>query len=286
MRNLKVPGATALFFFLNLLMAAQVGAENARLDSVKTLIEHSTAARHVQNSTNAEAKRIYEQARALYSEALAASQAGETEKMQDLLSQASQKMFAAVRLLGPEGTIIEKQRSDYIDRFDSVNALVEAYDRISSEKSVATKNRDELHQLVQAKLKEAEVLKATGDFKAGRKVLDEAYVAAKVSLEQLRGGDTLVRSLDFKSKKEEYDYELDRNDTHKLLVEVLLREKMSGNKRVKSQVTKYMTQAASIREKAEKHAAAGDFDAAVKALEESTREIVRAIRSAGVFIPG
>jgi len=286
MQRLMFAILVALFTAACLTRSAALAAEITRLDSVKTLIEQSTAARHVQSSTNVEAKRVYEEARELYRQALAASKAGDDRKMQDLLTQASQKMFAAVRLLEPDAAIIDKQRSDYTDRFESVKALLEAYDRVSNEKGVTADSRGHVHQLVQAKLKEAEALKQSGDFKGGRKKLDEAYVAAKVAVEQLRGGETLVRSLDFKSKKDEYEYEVDRNDTHKMLVDVLLREKMSGNEQVRSQVRKFMDKAAAMRTKAEERAAAGDFGAAIEAMEQSTREIVRAIRGAGIFIPG
>jgi len=286
MQRLMFATLVALFTAACLIQTAAMAAEITRLESVKTLIEHSTAARHVQSSTNVDAKRIYEEARALYRQAVEASKTGDNKEMQDLLTQASQKMFAAVRLLEPDAAIIDKQRSDYTDRFGSVRALIEAYDRVSNEKGVTAGNRDHLHQLVQAKLNEAEALKQSGDFKGGRKKLDEAYVAAKVAVEQLRGGETLVRSLDFKSKKDEYEYEVDRNDTHKMLVDVLLREKMSGNEQVRSQVKKFMDKAAVMRTKAEERAAAGDFGAAIDAMEQSTREIVRAIRGAGIFIPG
>ena len=38
----------------------------------------------------------------------------------------------------------------------------------------------------------------------------------------MRSGDTLVRSLNFASKEEEYRYEIDRNDTHQMLIKVLV----------------------------------------------------------------
>ena len=45
-------------------------------------------------------------------------------------------------------------------------------------------------------------------------------------------------------------------------------------------------QAAQTRSTAEDDASAGDFDAAIEELEKSTQHIARAIRSAGVYIPG
>ena len=147
-------------------------------------------------------------------------------------------------------------------------------------------NESELYPFVQKRLKSAKAEEAKGNYTNGREILDEAYVAAKVAIEHVRGGDTLVRSLNFASSKEEYIYETDRNDTHRMLVDVLLKEKMASNTNIKDMVAKHMHAAAKLRQQAEDEAAGGNYEAAVKTLEHSTKEIVRAIRSAGIYIPG
>ena len=101
----------------------------------------------------------------------------------------------------------------------------------------------------------------------------------------MRDGKTLVRSLNFASKEEEYHYELDRNDTHKMLVKVLLKDKMKDPKtaaRVKENIDK----ADALRIEAEQLAISKNFTEAVQTLENSTKQIVRAIRAAGIYIPG
>ena len=57
------------------------------------------------------------------------------------------------------------------------------------------------------------------------KLMDRAYLSARVSIEAMRRGDTLVRSLTFASPSEEYAYEVDRNDTHRMLVDLVLAER-------------------------------------------------------------
>jgi hypothetical protein len=51
-------------------------------------------------------------------------------------------------------------------------------------------------------------------------------------------------------------------------------------------VEKRVESARQIRVEAEEQASRGNFDAALKSIDESTRELVRAIRTAGVYIPG
>jgi HPt (histidine-containing phosphotransfer) domain-containing protein len=131
----------------------------------------------------------------------------------------------------------------------------------------------------------ARQLEQAGRLDEGRRSLNAAYEMAKGTIEELRGGDTLVRALEFASKEEEYRYELDRNDTHQMLITVLVEEKRSS-RGVDQMVTKYVQRAQTLRGEAERQAGAGDFAKAVATLEQSTKELVRAIRSAGVYIPG
>ena len=143
-----------------------------------------------------------------------------------------------------------------------------------------------MRDLVNEKLGVAEVLKASGEYEEGRKVLHEAYVAAKVAIEQLRGGDTLIRSLNFKNKQEEYTYELDRYATHRMLVDVLVREKIKDRDNTKKMVQMFLDRAAKLKTESEKQSSDGNYDSAVSTIERATKEIVRAIRSAGIYIPG
>ena len=258
---------------------------NARLKSVSTLLEKSSAAAQVRASRNEEAAVRYAQARALYDQAAAAHAAGNHGAVNDLLKQATTAMFEAVRMAEQKDVVGKKQETDFANRMESVNALMEAHGRVSTEKGARAAHQ-ELRTMVDAKITEARALRDGGDVASARVVLDQAYVAAKTAIEELRGGDTLVRSLNFASPEEEYKYEIDRNDTHKMLVEVLLKEKMDASAGVKKMVGQYMEKAAQTRVAAEKQAAQGDFASAVKTLEESTKEIVRAIRSAGIYIPG
>lgn len=264
---------------------SQTGGVSAnRLQSVEKLIENSSAARQVEASGEPQALARRDEARALYKQALAAAQAGDQEQAEKLLSQATKTMFEAVRMADQEEVVAEKHARDFDSRLESVNALLEAHDRVSQEKGAEVAN-GELRSLVQRKLADAQSLREQGRPEEGRKRLDEAYVAAKVAIENLRGGDTLVRSLNFETKEEEYRYEVDRNDTHQMLIKVLLQEKME-KAGVEQMVQQFMGKAAEARAEAERKAAGGDYDGAVSTMEESTKHLVRAIRSAGIYIPG
>lgn len=256
-----------------------------RLESVATLIEKSSAARQIEASANAEALGMRSKARELRQQADDAYKAGNYGNASRLLDQAAKMMFEGVRLASPEQVTGEKIRRDFDNRMESVKALLAAQKRISVEKGLGAKGVETSNK-IEAQLREAAALAAAGKLEQGRALLDQVYVATKTAIESMRDGDTLVRSLQFATKEEEYHYEVDRNDTHKMLIKVLLDEKRASNAGLESMVQKYLEQAATLRSSAEGMAQKKNFEAAIKLLEDSTKELVRAIRGAGVYIPG
>ncbi len=279
--------SVVLVVLLFAISASALATENAeRLGLVETLLENSSAARKVEHSGNAEAQSRREQAREHLQNARKAQAAGRTEDMDSELRAATGAMYEAVRLSGIDASITTKAIRDFDARLESINALCLAYDRIRREKGLSGEDTSELYTHVRGSLEQAEQLKAQGQVLQGRALLDEIYVLAKTEIEQLRGGDTLVRSLAFADKAEEYRYEIDRNDTHRMLVGMLLQEKVKDNAQVRAMVDRFLASANELRAQAESQAGQGSYEAAVESLEKSTTEILRAIRSAGVYIPG
>lgn len=256
-----------------------------RLNSVSTLIEKSSAAKQIEASGNAEAQAQRAKARELRQQAEEAYKGGKFSDATRMLDQAAKMMFEGVRLAAPEQVGAEKKQRDFDNRMESVKALLAAQKRIAAEKKLGAKGTETSNK-IESQMREAATLAAAGKVDEGRKLLDQVYLTTKVAIEGMRDGDTLVRSLQFSTKEEEYHYEVDRNDTHHMLVKVLLDEKRANNPGLEGMVQKYLDQAAVLRKNAEGQAAKKDFDGAVKTMEDSTKELVRAIRGAGVYIPG
>lgn len=256
-----------------------------RLVSVATLIEKSSAARQIEASANPQALALRGQARELRQQADAAYQGGNYPDASRLLDQAAKLFFDGVRLAAPEQLDGEKKQRDFDNRMESVKALLVAQKRISLEKGQGARGTQTSNK-IEALMRDAAALAAAGQLDQGRALLDQVYVTTRTEIESMREGDTLVRSLNFANKEEEYVYEVDRNDTHNMLITVLLNEKRASNAGLASMVQTYIDKAAALRSQAEAMAAKKDFEAGIKLLEDSTKELVRAIRSAGVYIPG
>ena len=255
-----------------------------RLTAVGTLIERSTAAKQIEASKDARAADQRNRAREIYKQAQKAFADNDLTLTSKLLSDASNLMFEAVRQAAPEQVTASKARSDFNARMESVQALLSAQKRIAAEKPEARSAREAI-ATVERLATQAKDLAAGDKISEARTVLDQAYLAAKASISSMRSGDTLVRSLNFANKEEEYRYEVDRNDTHRMLIGLLLDGKR-GAGAGDPMVRKFVDSAAKLRESADAQAGKGDYPGAIKALEDSTAELVRAIRGAGVFIPG
>ncbi len=253
-----------------------------RLESVGTLIEKSSGARQVEASGVAAATARHAEARVAYQEARAAFDAGELAKASELLSGASLMMLQAVRLGAGEEVGAKKNQADFAVKHKSVTALLEAHNRIATEKGAGASTQESTRQ-IEKLLAEADRQAAANDIDTARNTLEQAYLLTKVSVSSMRTGDTLVRSLNFATKAEEYHYEIDRNDTHQMLIKVLVGDNKAG---MSDNARAFLDKAGALRTQAEAAAARGEFEQGISLLEQSTTELVRTIRMSGVFIPG
>ena len=256
-----------------------------RVQSVGTLIVSSSAAKQIESSGVAAARERRDNARLIHREAAVALRADDLGSAAKLLDQAAREMMDGARLAKPEQVAGEKHKRDFETRLESARALLAAQQRITREKAAGREAQDATRS-IERQIGEAQAIAAQGRYEEARPVLDRAYLTARVSIEAMRRGDTLVRSLNFASKREEYDYEIDRNDTHTMLIKVLLADRKDASGAMPAGMQAFTDKAAALRAEAEAQARKGDHAAGIKLLEDSTRELVRAIRSGGIYIPG
>ncbi len=266
---------------ITLAAAEDRAALERRMQSVATLIESSSAARQIESSGVATAREKRDNARLLHREAAATLRGGDTDSATRLLDQAAREMMNGARLAKPEQVQGAKDRRDFDARLDSARALLAAQQRITAEKGNQAEARAATQRIEQA-IAQAEKLVAAGQVDQARPLLDRAYLTARVSIESMRRGDTLVRSLTFASAREEYAYEIDRNDTHRMLVDLVKAERREST----AMLQPLLDRAGALRKEAEAQAQRGDHASAIKTLEDSTRELIKAVRAGGIYVPG
>lgn len=255
-------------------------AVQSRIENVNRLVNTSSGARRVAEGGE-KAKSLRNQASKHLDKANLYFQSNNMELANDELQQATLTMFQAIRLVGTGKVGEDKLRDDYAKKRKSLSALLDALERVSIEKHASTPASD----TITAQAEAADHLVEQGKIKEARVQLDKAYELVKQEVEKLRSGDTLVRTLEFSSNEEEYAYELDRNETHFMLVKLLLEDRVVTAS-TQSAVDEYIQEAHKLRGMAENASHTGDYDLGIQYLEESTKQIVRAIRRAGVYIPG
>ena len=255
----------------------------SRIDNLKRLVNISKGAQRVLASDNAEALKKQRHAVTLIEEAEQKRVAGDYAAANKLLNGVTMEMFAAIRIVGdPEKG--QKNSDEFDNKENSVNELLKALGRIAGEKN-ASEGMLLTIESIKGEVARAHKIKEEGNVDKAKEMVDAAYVAAKKAVEEMRGGDTLTKTLHFANKEEEYHYEIDRNETHKMLVTVLLREKVEKES-MRKMVERFTTKADELRAQAALKAGDGDYDQAVELLESSTKELVRAIRMGGIYIPG
>lgn len=264
--------------------SADPASVKSRLENVRRLVTTSSGAERVAAGNDADARAAQAIARAHLEKAEAAYRAGDMGAANAELQKATEAMFGAIRRMGTGRAGVEKRHREFDSKAESVETLLGAVERVAREKGSLSTVEARAAE-IRRKAQSARRLEQAGKAEPAAELLNAAYEEAKIELERLREGDTLVRTLDFASAEDEYHYELDRNDTHQMLLKVLLEDKVNdpGTKKL---IDGYVGKSSDFRSKAEHEAEGGHHERAVKSLEEATKYLQRAIRSAGVYIPG
>ncbi len=263
-------------------VSAQAQALDPRMNQIVKLINTSSGAKQVIGSDNPKAHQHHARARALYDQALHASGKAEAARF---LNQAVMAMYTAIRSAAPDTVLAEKRQADFDRLKRSIDTFMEQQQRISEEKGSVSEGQV-LRAQVNTLVAKAEQAYAAKQHDNAQHLLRESFEMLRDSIESMREGETLVRSLNFANKKEEYDYELERLNSQLVLVEILLKDKREASAYVAKQVDQYVSVAEASRTKAESSAAAGDHESALGFLEQARKQVVRALRTGGIYVPG
>lgn len=132
-------------------------------------------------------------------------------------------------------------------------------------------------------LEAAATLTAAQQDEEANRVLAAAYGLALVTLSELHTGDALLHEPGFSSVAETYAYERRRNESHEMLLEILVREDQAeGGQRLL--IDHYWAVHQQLHRRAVELAATRDFKSAAKAMQNATEVLVRALRLSGMMI--
>lgn len=271
--------------------AARLPANKAIVDMKKLLVENmaykSTAAKSITESGDAEAIAALDSAKKMIDEAKVL---GADSKF----AEADEKLNAALKLINDHARRLtlhevggERAKVIYERRRHAVETFLNAYKRVSSDPNAnsASALPKEHQDWIAEKLAEADGLAAKGEHEKAQGPLEAAYERTRDLIRDMRAGQKLVRDLKFETPKEEYEYEVKRNDSHFALLEFAIVEKNPQGSIV-TRIHQDRDKAKGVRKGAEAMADKGEYVEAIKELNTSTMMLLQAIRMSGIYVPG
>ncbi len=177
----------------------------------------------------------------------------------------------------------KKAKLDYENKLKSVQGLLNAHKRITD------LNQDEVTELrlqkkVMPLIKRSKEFAESQHFKKALSSLNDVYFVVVDSIKSQRSGQTLIRSLDFATEKEAYEYELGRYKNYKMLVNMMIDERHAFNRDARSQP--FFEEADRFYAEADKLVREGRYGEAAKRIEMASKSLVNLLRDTGIYIPG
>ena len=263
-------------------LAAETVRQKATL--LENLTTDSVSARTIGQSGDAAAKMALAEARQLITEAKGHLGKGE-------LAQADAKLNTALELVNAQTKKVSKGRIDgehavaaYDKRIKSVRAFIEAYERVARQEQASSTGKGRgAHFLAQVDAATAAAQRS--DYDQANSILKSVYLDITKQLKEWRDGHTLVKSLNFATQKDEYIYEIDRNDSHIMLLK-LAQQDLPPLPGAGNYIVGLREEAKKLRDRSEQAANSGDYKSAIDLLEQSTSRLLNAIRMSGLFVPG
>lgn len=209
------------------------------------------------------------------------------EKVDQLLADDANAFFqrvvasyraASVSAKSPD-TALEKRR--YQEKKRQLDDFHQSYELLVEERGDRARAAlDE--EKFRARVGRAAELAAMGKYAEAYSLVDGANHQMIEALRVLRDKETVKYNLEFASPADEYEYEIRRFQSQKMLLQMLVAEK-DPLPESRTRIHWFVDQADSIYRQAEDMAKAGNYQQAVDEQERAVQELVKAMRVAGVY---
>lgn len=138
--------------------------------------------------------------------------------------------------------------------------------------------------LINELMEEAEYLADKSMFEQAHEQLSKAYDLNMRALVAARQKETIIYALEFKSKRDEYEYELRRYQNYRMFLRVT-KEQHKLEPTTLYLIHTFVAASERLSQSGEQQAKQENYPAAITMLEKATNELVRALRVAGVALP-
>lgn len=248
-----------------------------KLDYAEGVIMRSKSAVRIEQGDNEEAKAKLAEARDKYKQARQAQSDGDFTRSEELANEAIRLVTAAAMKVPNKVDDVEVQKR----RYDDLLAQIETYrnwDHQSSEIDAETQAQMDSAIL---EIEKAASYAAADDYSKANEFLGMALnIVIKAKNSSLKER-TFSYDLNFETPLDEYKYELSRNDDYLRLVPIALTQKQPSAG-ILNLLERFLQKAKVLRHDAESKFDDKQFEAAVTAMQDSTKELVSALKIIGV----
>jgi hypothetical protein len=277
---MRLPSRSVLLVALAALVSSpavsgeQVAQERERLLRQKILLvdsmlQGSPSTRAIAESDDPEARELLLQARELASIAEDKLARGELEAAGEGIDEALKMISSASAAVKKRGKSTLVQRARYKELSEGIDTFRQALGA-------------ELDPAIEALVAEAEGRTEADDYEGANRLLSRAYEETVSAVALARDKQTVVYSLRFETAADEYAYEVRRFDGNRMMVDLMLDKRKPGS--LSELVNKYVGDAEGVRATAEADAAAGDYEGAVRKMEEAGQHLRRALGLLGIQV--
>jgi hypothetical protein len=254
---------------------------------VRRLLSDSPAARRIESSGNAEARKYLAGAQESYAQALRSIKSNDIGGADRQLNDATWSIGKARQLApDPQARGVE-QRVRYAQMLQSVESLRISYQRHlqrSKRHAPDVEVNDERLVTVARLVEYAKSLSNSERVAQANRALGNAEQTLMVGLSQILGTGTVEYTQRFETPAEEYAYELERNLSYADLIPIALSEFRPGSEAIR-EVQRFLDNNRQLRERAQELAAKKDHGAALKTLRRGTAYLQSALAAAGLRVP-
>jgi len=256
------------------------GSVHNKLKLLDWLLHDSPASKRIQACDDSGARDQLIQAQLLWEEAVAHKEKGEYELADKKINEGLQVMTRVSRLVKDLSRVKQARQKLYKQVKDHIDMFIIAFDRIAQEKGEDhvwdMLDREELDAI----MSEAQSSYDGDELALANHLMRQAADMVDSALSDARHADVLLDELSFESHEEEYTYELKRNESYVMLID-LMQKKTAASQASASYVKKIIEANSRLRELANQHVEKGEVQEGIKILEKGTDKLSRALRVSG-----
>lgn len=256
----------------------------SKIRLVKLLLTQSPAMQRIPQSGNAQAKKKLADAQALYAKAASEAEAGRPGAAIKLLDEALREITTASRMVPDAAQVAAQERARYAGLNEATRTFLNLYKGVSARMAAKGGAVPLDANAMNAMIGKAESLAAAGNHKDANSVLGDAYKAVVGALNRTLMAETIVYDHKFETPAEEYKYELSRNKNYEELVPLAIAQ-LNPPRDSAAISESYVQQSRQLRDTSQKQAASGDYQTALKTIQDATLHLQRSLRVAGVVVP-